>query len=53
MTIEERIAFCVAQAEEIESNLGPQKHPHEWETPRLVAAMWRNMAQRLAESKRA
>lgn len=52
MTTEERIAFCIAQAEELERNLGPQEDPNEWESPRLVAAMWRNMAQRLAESKR-
>jgi len=51
MTIQERIAFCIAQAEEIERDLEPQKHPHEWEAPRLIAVLWRNVAQRLAESQ--
>jgi len=51
MTIEERIAFCVAKAEEIERDLGPHERPHEWEMPRLVAAMWRDMAERLASPK--
>ena len=51
MTTEELIDFCVAKAEEIERGLGPQVDPHEWEMPRLVAAMWRDMAERLAITK--
>ena len=51
MSIDERIRYCIAQTEEIEATLPPQKDPHEWEAPRLVAAMWRDMAKRLAEAE--
>lgn len=49
MTREERIAWCIAHAEEIEVTLPPQEDPHMWDMPRLVARMWRDMAAILAE----
>ena len=47
MNREDRIAFCIAQAEEIEVTLPPQDDPHMWDTPRLCARMWRDLAARL------
>ena len=47
MTREERIGWCIAQAEEIEATLPPQEDPHMWDSPRLCALMWRTMANRL------
>lgn len=47
MTTKERIRWCIANAEEIEATLGPQAHPHEWDTPRLCAQFWRELARRM------
>jgi len=47
MTTDERIAWCIAHAEEIEATLPPQEDPHMWDMPRLCAAFWREMAARL------
>jgi hypothetical protein len=50
MSTDERIRYCIAQAEEIEATLPPQDDPHMWDMPRLCAVMWRDMAERLAEA---
>ena len=50
MTTDERIAWCIAHAEEIEATLPPQEGPHMWDMPRLIAAFWREMAGRLMEA---
>ena len=47
MTRDERIAWCLAQAEEIEAQLPPQVDPHMWDSPRLAAQMWRTLARYL------
>jgi len=48
MTTEERIRWCIAQAEEIEGEMEPVDDPHMWDSRRLAAAFWREMAGRLA-----
>lgn len=50
MNREERIAYCIAQAEEVEATLPPQEDPHLWDGPRLCALMWRYLAERLQEA---
>lgn len=48
MTTRERIQWCIAQAEAIEAQMLPVDDPHVWDGPRLAAAFWRGMADRLA-----
>lgn len=50
MTKEERIRWCIQQAEEIEADLPPQEDPHEWSSPRLCALTWRMLAKAVAEA---
>jgi hypothetical protein len=49
MTREQRIAWCITQAEAIEVDMEPQIDPHEWNMSQLCAAFWRDMASRLAD----
>lgn len=53
MTTDERIAWCIAHAEEIEATLPPQDDPHTWDSPRLCALMWRFLAERLVANRTA
>lgn len=48
MNTDERIQWCIAQAEEIEARMAPIEDPHEWDGPRMAAAFWRELARRLA-----
>lgn len=48
MTREERILWCIQKAEEIEADLPPQEDPHEWDSPRICAQVWRYLAERLS-----
>ncbi len=53
MTREQRMNWCLAQAQEIEATLSPQADPHEWDMPRLAAAFWRDMAAKLDATEQA
>ena len=48
MSREDRVRWCIAQAEEIEATLPPIKDPHEWDMDRLAAEFWRDLADRCA-----
>lgn len=48
MTREERIRWCIEQAEEFEALMEPVTDPHMWDTPRMLAQFWRDLAERLA-----
>ena len=55
MSREERMRWCIAQAEEIEATLPPVEDPHMpvedphmWDTDRMAAAFWRDLADRVA-----
>lgn len=48
MSREERVRWCIAQAEEIEATLPPAEDPHMWDTDRMAAAFWRDLADRVA-----
>jgi hypothetical protein len=51
MNVEQRIKWCIAQAEEIERDLPPQEDPHMWTSGQLCARFWRDMAWKLQRQR--
>ena len=49
MNTEDRIRWCIEQAEEIERDLPPQADPHEWTGAGVIALAFRHIAARLYE----
>lgn len=49
MNTEDRIRWCIEQAEEIERDLPPQTDPHEWTGAGLIALALRHIAERMNE----